>query len=122
MQPIYHIENPNRYPWPTLIECLRQALGIPRTRVVPFTEWLSCLRQGPAAAQEDNPAARIVDFLDHHFVRMSCGGVVLDMSKSLKDSQPLRSMQPVDEDLVKKYVQSWQNMGFLAHSDKQSVA
>lgn len=97
-----------------MIECLRQELGIPRSRVVPFTEWLSYLRQSPAAAIEDHPAARIVDFLENHFVRMSCGGVVLDMTKSLADCPSLRSVQPMDEDLVRKYVQSWQKMGFLS--------
>lgn len=97
-----------------MIECLRQALGIPRSRVVPFTEWLSCLRRCPTASHDDIPAARIVDFLERHFLRMSRGGVVLDMSKSLVDSEPLRSTQAVDEDLVKKYVQSWQEMGFLS--------
>lgn len=115
MQPIYHIESPHRYPWPSVIECLRQELGIPRSRVVPFNEWLSCLRQSPAAAIEDHPAARIVDFLESHFVRMSCAGVVLDMTKTLADCPSLRSVQPVDEDLVKKYVQSWREMGFLSN-------
>lgn len=83
--------------------------------MVPFAEWLSYLRQIPAAAIEQNPAARIVDFLERHFVRMSCGGIVLDMTKTLADCPSLGSVQPADEDLVKKYVQSWQEMGFLSN-------
>lgn len=38
------------------------------------------------------------------------------------DSEPLRGIKHVDEDLVKKYIQSWQNMGILANLDKQAVA
>lgn len=69
-----------------MIDCLRRALGIPRTQVVPITKRLSCLRQGSTAAEEATQVARIVDFLEHHFVRVSCVGVVLDISKSLMDS------------------------------------
>lgn len=102
----------------------------------PFAEWLSHLKQQQKKQkqdqlnrpsyprkedqeeEDDNPAARITDFLEHHFVRMSCGGVVLDMTKSLEDSEPLRSMQHVDDDLVKKYVQTWEDMGFLSRVAK----
>ena len=128
-----------RQAWPGAIERLRKALGISRSQVVPFAEWVSLLRQqhnqqhnpdqdqdqdqnqGTAVEQavtahgNGNPATAtsLADFLEQHFVRMSCGGVVLDMSKILADCAPLRSVGPVDDALLDLYVRSWKEMGFL---------
>lgn len=138
-----------RQAWPGAIERLRKALGISRSQVVPFAEWVSSLRQqhneqhdrqqnqdqdqdqdqgqgqgqgqGTAAEQaltahtNGNPATAtsLADFLEQHFIRMSCGGVVLDMSKSIADCAPLRSVGPVDDALLDLYVRSWKEMGFL---------
>lgn len=128
-----------------MIESLRQALNLPPARVEPFADWLARLKGTEKEKQEkkkqkkekhqnqiyrpshspqeeeqdeDTPAARIAYFLEHHFVRMSCGGVILDMTKSLMDSEPLRNLQPVDDDLVKSYVRSWEDMGFLVPISK----
>ncbi|KAK7731068.1 Type I Iterative PKS [Cytospora paraplurivora] len=112
-QPIYHIENPVRQSWPDMIGMLCEVLGIPPQNVVSFEDWVSTVRSLPGSAGEDNPAARLVDFLSEHFVRMSCGGLILDTTKSRAESLALRSTDPVDFKLLGKYVAHWKKTGFL---------
>lgn len=100
-----------------MIEYLRKALQIPRTHILPFDDWVARLRRELATSfterNGDSSTSHLIEFLDIYFVRMSCGGVILDTTKSMEDSEPLRNMRPVDEDLVKKYVQNWKDKGFL---------
>lgn len=100
-----------------MIEHLRKALKLPTTHVIPFDEWVALLRRDlatPSVGINGNSSTwHLIEFLELHFVRMSCGGVILDTTKSVEDAEPLRNMRPVDEALVKKYVQSWKDMGFL---------
>ena len=111
--PIYHIENPARQPWREMVLVLAEALDVPRSNIVPFEEWVSRVRQfsGP---EVDNPAARLVDFLDQHFVRMSCGKLILSTAHSTEHSKTLRSGTPVSGKLVKRYIRKWKEMRFLA--------
>ncbi len=111
--PVYHIENPTRQPWREMVIFLADALDIPRSNIVPFEEWVSRVRQFAGPVEADNPAARLIDFLDRHFVRMSCGNLVLDTAHSTEHSETLRSEGPVSEELVKRYVRGWKAMGFL---------
>jgi hypothetical protein len=111
--PIYHIENPVRQPWREMIRVLADALDIPYSNIVPFDEWVGRVRRFPGSVEADNPAARLVDFLDTHFVRMSCGGLVLDTAKSREHSGTLRREEAVSTELVRKYVRAWKDMGFL---------
>jgi hypothetical protein len=111
--PIYHIENPARQPWREMILALADALAIPHTNIIPFDDWVSRVRRFPGSVETDNPAARLVEFLDKHFVRMSCGELILDTAKSTEHSETLRSEEPVSVDIVKKYIRNWKDMGFL---------
>ena len=110
--PIYHIENPVRQPWCEMILVLADALDIPRTNIIPFEDWVSRVRRFPGS-ETDNPAARLVEFLDKHFIRMSCGGLILDTAKSTEHSKTLRREELVSDDLVRKYIRAWKDMGFL---------
>ncbi|KFY00088.1 hypothetical protein O988_03530 [Pseudogymnoascus sp. VKM F-3808] len=111
--PIYHIENPSRQPWKEMISTLAEALDVPPSNIIPFEEWVDRVRQFPGSVDLDNPAGRLVDFLEKNFVRMSCGDLVLDTAKSTEHSETLRNLGPVDGDLVRKYVHSWKTTGFL---------
>ncbi|AEO64805.1 polyketide synthase [Thermothielavioides terrestris NRRL 8126] len=112
-QPIYHIDNPVQQPWSEMVQMLAKALDIPQSNIVPFDDWVARVRRSPLAPETDNPAARLIDFLEFHFRRMSCGGLLLDLSKACKDSPTLAAVGPVGEDVVRKYVASWKAMGFL---------
>jgi hypothetical protein len=110
--PIYHIENPVRQPWRDMIHVLADALDIPHINIIPFEEWIERVRQYPGSV-DDNPAMTLVEFLDLHFVRMSCGGLILDTARSKKHSNTLRNLGPVNSDVVTQYIRAWKEMGFL---------
>ncbi|OCL13142.1 non-reducing polyketide synthase 1 [Glonium stellatum] len=111
--PIYHIENPARQSWRDMISILGGTLNVPRTNVVPFHAWIRLVRQFPGSTDIDNPAAKLVDFLEEHFVRMSCGGLILDTTRSREHSKTLASEKVISAELVRSYISAWKAMGFL---------
>lgn len=111
--PIYHIDNPVRQPWHKMIPVLADALDIPRANAIPFNEWVQRVRDSPSLVNLDNPAAKLIDFLDDNFVRMSCGGLLLDTTKSREHSRTLAGVGPVSDEVARKFVQSWKDMRFL---------
>ncbi|AEO68597.1 uncharacterized protein THITE_2079455 [Thermothielavioides terrestris NRRL 8126] len=110
--PVYHIDNPVRQPWEQLLPVLGRELGVPPQNVIGFDEWVRRVRRFPGAV-DDNPAARLIDFLDDNFVRMSCGGLLLETRNACEHSPTLRAVGPVGEELVKRYVDWWKETGFL---------
>lgn len=106
--PIYHIENPVGQPWREMNRILADALGI--SELIPFEEWVERVR---AAGQRNNPAATLLEFLDDNYLRMSCGGLVLDTKKTLEHSKTLSAVGPVSEEVVRKYIHVWKEIGFL---------
>jgi len=92
---------------------LADNLGIPRLNTLPFADWVSRVRGFPAERKSENPAAQLIGFLDEHFIRMSCGGLVLDTENARSRSKTLASVGPVSAELVHKYIESWKAMGFL---------
>lgn len=108
--PIYHIENPVGQPWREMTATLADALHIPSKNVIPFGEWIERVR---AAPQRNNPASTLLDFLDDNFLRMSCGRLVLDTKKTLEHSETLAAVGPVSEEVARKYIHIWKEIGFL---------
>ncbi|KAL8921015.1 MAG: hypothetical protein Q9208_005906 [Pyrenodesmia sp. 3 TL-2023] len=106
--PIYHIENPVGQPWREMNGILADALKI--SELIPFEEWVGRVR---AAGERNNPAATLLDFLDDNYLRMSCGGLVLDTKKALEHSKTLSAVGPVSEEVVRKYIHVWKEIGFL---------
>lgn len=106
--PIYHIENPVGQPWREMNAILADALNIPN--LIPFEEWVQRVR---AAPQRNNPAATLLDFLDSNYSRMSCGGLVLGTKNTLEHSKTLAAVGPVSEEVARKYIGVWKEIGFL---------
>ncbi|KAL8782244.1 MAG: hypothetical protein Q9213_005547 [Squamulea squamosa] len=106
--PVYHIENPVGQPWHEMNSVLADALKIPE--LIPFTDWVERVR---AAGSRNNPAATLLEFLDDNYLRMSCGGLVLDTKKTLEHSKTLSALGPVSEEVVRKYIHVWKEIGFL---------
>ncbi|KAI1345678.1 hypothetical protein F5Y01DRAFT_320504 [Xylaria sp. FL0043] len=73
----YHIDNPALQSWDHVLPLLAEELGVPQNGIIPFHDWVQRVRTSPATPDE-NPAIRRIDFLDDNFVRMSCGGLILD--------------------------------------------
>ena len=106
--PIYHIDNPVGQPWKEMNRFLQATLK--SSKLIPFDDWLERVRQAPP---RDNPAILLLDFLDANYLRMSCGGLVLDVSRTLEHSKTLRAVGPVSEKIVRKYIHIWKEIGFL---------
>ena len=106
--PIYHIDNPVGQPWREMNAILADALNIPN--LIPFEEWIERVR---AAPERNNPASTLVDFLSSNYGRMSCGGLVLDRKKTLEHSKTLAAVGPISEELARKYIHIWREIGFL---------
>ncbi|KAJ5452007.1 hypothetical protein N7445_000190 [Penicillium cf. griseofulvum] len=110
--PVYHIDNPVGQPWEDMSPVLASALDIPPQNIIPYSDWIMRVRRSPLSADE-NPAARLVDFLDGHFERMSCGGIILDTQKAKEHSATMAAEGPVNADIARAYVASWKAMGYL---------
>jgi thioester reductase-like protein/acyl carrier protein len=105
----YHLENPMGKPWSEVNAILADAVGI--TNLIPFEEWVERVR---AAPQRNNPAATLMEFWDDNYIRMSCGGLVLDAKHTLEHSKSLNAVGPVSEEVVRKYIHIWKEIGFLS--------
>ncbi|KAL2862550.1 putative polyketide synthase [Aspergillus lucknowensis] len=112
--PVYHIDNPVGQPWKEMSATLCDALDIPKDRIIPFAEWVKLVRRSPLQMETDNPAARLIDFLDSNFERMSCGGLILDTTLAREHSATLAAQGPVSADVARSYVDGWKRTGFLA--------
>ncbi|CAG8220264.1 unnamed protein product [Penicillium salamii] len=114
--PIYHIENPVTQPWQQMLLVLANGLGVPPNNRLPFDEWVARVRDFPAdpLAKNQNPAALLTDFLGKEFQHLSAGGLILDTTRARKHSPTLRAVGPVDPDHVRKFIQYWKSVGFIA--------
>jgi len=54
--PIYHIDNPVRQPWRSMIPVWAAALDIPQSNIISFDEWVRRVRHFPGSVEKDNPA------------------------------------------------------------------
>lgn len=107
----YHVENPIGKPWEEINRILIDALKLaPQTGLIPLKEWTRRIR---AAPQHGNPALALVDFLEGNYERLSCGGLVLDPTNTIEHSPTLAAVGPVSEEIVRKYVHVWKEIGFL---------
>ncbi|RAH41004.1 putative polyketide synthase [Aspergillus brunneoviolaceus CBS 621.78] len=113
--PVYHIENPIRQRWEDIMPVLADELHLPQTNIIPFSEWVQRVREYSrhAGSERENPAIMLVDFLDENFLRMSCGGLLLETRRCREHSKTLADMGPVSEDVTRLYIKNWRAMEFL---------
>ncbi|GKT67239.1 hypothetical protein ColTof3_14578 [Colletotrichum tofieldiae] len=110
--PIYHIDNPVTQPWKEMTAVLAEAIGVPSDKLLPMAEWLTRVRRSPLS-DTVNPAVKLADFLEDHFPRMSCGGLILDTAKACEHSSTLAAQGPIKPELARKYIKYWKEIGFL---------
>ncbi|KAI0198027.1 hypothetical protein F4808DRAFT_437417 [Astrocystis sublimbata] len=110
---VYHIGNPVGQPWKAMSPVLAGALGIPDHRIIPFQDWIRLVRRAPLNVEDENPAAKLVDWLSDNFEHMACGGLILDTTRAQAHSTTLANVGPVSEQLARQFVVSWTKMGFL---------
>jgi thioester reductase-like protein len=112
--PIYHIDNPLRQSWEDMLPILARALDIPSKNRLPFTEWVRRVRRFPGSVENDNPAFKLIDFLDGNFLRMSCGGLLLRTEHTQEHSLTLAAQDAVSADIAEGYIRHWKQTGFLS--------
>lgn len=115
---VYHLENPIRQSWYSMLAVLSRVLYAHddaslwnKLPIIPFEDWLAKVRAEPDI--ERNPAARLIDFLEKDFGTLGTGNLVLDTKRTLEVSENLREVGEVDEGLVESYVACWKAMEFL---------
>ncbi|KAF4333435.1 polyketide synthase [Fusarium beomiforme] len=108
--PVYHIDNPVGQPWKVMSQMLAAALDIPPQRILPFNRWVKLVCQSPLPTDSWNPAARLTDFLDSNFERMSCGGLILDTTKAQAHSHSLAAQGAVSADVATRYITKWKEI------------
>ena len=113
--PVYNIDNPVRQRWSDTMPVIADALAIPHDNIVPFKEWVAAVRAAPTtgAQAEGNPAAKLIDFLESKFLRMSCGGLLLQTTKATSHSPTLRGVGPVSAEATRAFFAYWKGIGFL---------
>ncbi|KAH6623072.1 hypothetical protein F5144DRAFT_495138 [Chaetomium tenue] len=112
---IYHVENPLRQDWYTVMSTIAEGLGFPpSSALVSFDEWVA-KAEGSALVRASGYAsvAMLMDFFKHDFERMASGGVVLDTSKARQASLALRNVEIVEREEILNYVRNWRRSGFL---------
>ncbi|KAF5010178.1 hypothetical protein FDECE_3671 [Fusarium decemcellulare] len=114
--PFYHIDNPVGQQWRDVNAILSDTLRIPT--MLPFKDWLQRVR---AAPQQDNPAILLADFLEDTYLRMACGGLVLGVKNTVEHSKTLASVGPVPENVVRKYIHIWKEIGFLKTTEEDKA-
>jgi malonyl CoA-acyl carrier protein transacylase/nucleoside-diphosphate-sugar epimerase/acyl carrier protein len=113
--PVYHIDNPVGQPWEEIVPLLVRELGISGSdgTIVSFEDWIRRVRRSPLSMETDNPALRLVHFLEDNFERMSCGGLILGTERARNHSATLATMGPVPPEVVRGYMRAWKDSGFL---------
>ncbi|KDQ51272.1 hypothetical protein JAAARDRAFT_140530 [Jaapia argillacea MUCL 33604] len=120
-QPFYHMENPSRQSWSGLLDNLAIILGGPQTPLpkLPFPEWL----EGVRALGDDparNPAFKVLSFLEHDFVRMASGPVILQTVNARADSLTMVKSTALDKRHLEEYVAYWTSVGALRREEPPS--
>jgi hypothetical protein len=110
---MYHVENPVRQSWKDMTLLLADCLNISRSNTVPMDEWVRMVRNYPEDKKADNPAIQLLEFLESHHERMNCGGLIMATRRTRAHSKTLAALGPVSDELVRKYVEAWKDMGFL---------
>ena len=108
IQLIYHVENPVRQDWKTVMGMIATELGQPSS-LVDFDEWLELARRH-LSTNHSSSVGLLMDFFQNHFQHMAAGGVILDTSDAQKISSTLKTTTEVSLGTVTKYAIVWKVM------------
>lgn len=108
------MENPSRQSWAGLLDNLATVLGGISTplALIPFPEWLDRVR-ALGEDPERNAAFKVLNFLEHDFVRMASGPVILRTSTAREDSPTMVNSTAVDKRHLEEYVAYWRRVKAL---------
>ncbi|KAF3766625.1 hypothetical protein M406DRAFT_38109 [Cryphonectria parasitica EP155] len=110
--PVYHIDRRLQMGWREMIPIFVKTLLMQKEDIIPFGDWLRRVRNFQGQ-ERDNPAVRLMDFLEQDFERMSCGGVLLGTRHTHEHSETFRQAKSLDSNAVVRYIRAWRDTGFL---------
>lgn len=108
----YHLENPVRQDWTTVMAAIANELGHPPSCFVEFEEWTRLIDRKTSADGEFGSGV-LIDFLVKDFQHMSAGGIVLDTSRARESSTSLKNAGAVSMETIAEYVKAWKKSGLL---------
>lgn len=115
-QPMYHMENPSRQSWQGILENLASILTSNSNQaplpIIPFETWLERVRE-LGNDQQHNYALKVMPFLEHDFIRMASGAVILRTSNAKLDSPTMVTSTALDRKHLEEYCDYWRRQGFL---------
>ena len=109
--PVLHLVSPRPVPWDTIFTTFSKKLGIPLT---PYVDWLSRVEQpttGGGAEGNHDAVHHLLSF----FRADGMGGASIPMStaQARRWSNALDSVQPLTPEDALKYLQFWNDVGFI---------
>ena len=115
-RPMYHMENPSRQSWrgilgnlATIISSNKDKAPIP---IIPFKTWLSRAQELGKDPQH-NYAVKVMGFLEHDFIRMASGVVILRTANAKLDSPTMVRSTALDKKHLEEYCDYWRKQEFL---------
>ncbi|KIK65753.1 hypothetical protein GYMLUDRAFT_240230 [Collybiopsis luxurians FD-317 M1] len=128
-----NVVHPNPVPWTFVMETIRETLieekSLPAEALplVPYSDWLAAVEQrarDPAADTQNIPAIKLVDFYrqqakvdktlreSNQRGTESAGLTPLSTENVKRLSESMRTLKPLDSDLIKRWVRYWIQAGF----------
>ncbi|KAI7339422.1 acetyl-CoA synthetase-like protein [Hortaea werneckii] len=107
---VAHIVNPNTTSWPDLVPAVRESLqeqSKRAIRTVSFSAWLDELKKTEPSPKEieQKPALKLADFYEGLLGHQ--GMPRLATEETSKISQTVAQMQPVNDEMMRKWTQQW---------------
>ena len=114
----FHISNPHPIAWIDLMPAVRRMLtrddDSKPLEVIPMKEFVERLKDSnQSAAAEDNPAIKLITFFENFDVVGKGVRCRLDIDKTKMISPTLGRVKPVDESVLRLFVDYWKGIGFL---------
>ena len=109
--PVYHVLNPRRVPWSTVLDALHAARV--EFKPLPRHDWLKALRASDRDERR-NPSRKLLAFYEGKYgADEERTRARLCVKKTVEASRWLREVPVIGEGLVAKWVESWRESGFL---------
>jgi hypothetical protein len=126
---VYHIENPQRQKWDSILTPLSKNLNLP---LVGFGEWVDLLRSHPSQNHKrpDDTTGNdttddiafyepLLHFFETFFEGMGCGAVVLGMERAkYACPETLGRIEAISPNLLDKYTEYWKKSGVIASTKR----
>ncbi|KAI0541768.1 hypothetical protein GGR58DRAFT_456119, partial [Xylaria digitata] len=112
---VYHVENPVRQDWPSMLSDIASELGCANDSFIMFDQWCKQVAGQSTVPEEE----LLMDFFADDFQHMACGGVLLDTSTARQASETLRKATTISKELLQKYIHGWKKSGLLELGNAQ---